>query len=84
MENSVNRYIDVGEGTLFRNSNAGESRPSHTGKIEIDGKQYRLAAWVRESKSNGAKFFSLKVTKTEELENQPQGRPPVTDEEIPF
>jgi hypothetical protein len=48
-------------GSLFRNDRpTGDSAPSHTGKLLIEGKLYRLAAWTRESNS-GTRYFSLSV-----------------------
>ena len=88
MERSQKRYIEVGEGTLFKASESSNPKaPSHTGKIGINGEEYNLAAWVRESKKDGKRFFSISVTKVEELESKPtydRTRPAVSDEEIPF
>jgi hypothetical protein len=88
MESSQKRFIDVGEGTLFRASESSNPKaPSHTGKIQINGEEYNLAAWVREGKRDGKRFFSIKATKVEELESSSSldsPRPAVTDEEIPF
>tara|TARA_R100001440_G_scaffold32399_3_gene51010 strand:+ start:1904 stop:2176 length:273 start_codon:yes stop_codon:yes gene_type:complete len=90
MEGSQKRFINVGDGTLFRASESSNPKaPPYTGKITVDGKEFELAAWVRESKKDGKKFFSLTVTKVEELESPSTSgnyspRPAVTDEEIPF
>lgn len=73
-------------GALFRNENAtNEKAPSHTGTLEIDGVKYRLAAWVREKKSDGGKFFSLKVELMEARRSQPApARKADLDDDIPF
>lgn len=36
--------------------------PEYEGRINIDGKDYRIAAWVKESSKNGKKFFSISVS----------------------
>ncbi|MBL6729236.1 MAG: hypothetical protein ISP79_06520 [Methylophilaceae bacterium] len=37
------------------------NRPDYTGNINVDGKEYRMAAWIRESK-NGLKYLSGNVS----------------------
>lgn len=39
-----------------------EKSPEYEGRINIDGKDYRIAAWVKESSKNGKKFFSISVS----------------------
>ena len=52
-------------GALFRNANKQkESQPDHTGTCKIDGKTYRISAWVKEGK--GGRFFSLAFTSKDE------------------
>lgn len=64
-------YDNTDRGTLFKNDKATkENSPQYTGKINVGGKEFRLAAWVKEGK-NG-KFFSLKVS---EFENKEQPKP---------
>lgn len=52
-------YDNTNSGVLFKNESDNEKAPAYKGKINIDGKEYELAAWIREGK-NG-KFMSLKV-----------------------
>lgn len=48
-------------GTLFSNNNKTEDKhPNYKGKINVGGKDYELAGWVKEGK-NG-QFLSLKVS----------------------
>lgn len=90
MERSQKRFVNVGDGTLFKATESSNPKaPPYTGKINVDGKEYELAAWVRESSKDGKKFFSLAVTKVEELDPPSTSgnyspRPAITDEEIPF
>ena len=46
-------------GSLFRNDKKQtEKQPDYNGTIKIDGKDYKLAAWIKEAKS-GQKYFSI-------------------------
>lgn len=55
-------YDDTNKGVLFRESEKeSEKHPDMTGKLNVEGKEYRLAGWTRESK-NGKKFLSLAVS----------------------
>jgi hypothetical protein len=54
-------YSNENSGALFKNDKATkENSPAYTGKINVDGTDYRLAAWIKEGKSG--KFMSLKVS----------------------
>lgn len=53
-------YDNTNKGTLGRNDRAtSDSHPSHKGSINIEGVEYWLSAWVKESARG--KFFSLSV-----------------------
>lgn len=54
-------YENTNTGVLFKNESDNEKAPMYRGKINVDGKEYELAAWVREAKSGKGKFLSLKV-----------------------
>ena len=48
-------------GSLFRNDKKlTEKQPDYNGTVKVDGKDYKLAAWIKESKS-GQKYFSLSL-----------------------
>ena len=70
-------------GVLFRNDRKEkDSQPDYTGKINVDGRELRLAAWLKAGKKG--KFMSLKVSEDRE---QPRGRQesaPDLDDEIIF
>jgi hypothetical protein len=54
------QYDNEKAGVLFRNDKEGnEKRPDYTGKIQFDGVEYRLSAWIKEGKKG--KFMSLKA-----------------------
>ena len=54
-------YDNTNSGALFKNETDNEKAPMYKGKINVDGKEYELAAWLREAKSGKGKFLSLKV-----------------------
>jgi hypothetical protein len=56
----MSNYDNTNTGILFKND-VGDNpkRPAYKGKIDIEGKEYQLAGWLREGKSG--KFISLKV-----------------------
>lgn len=75
-------YDNTNSGTLFRNDKATHPKaPEYTGKIDVEGKEYQLAAWVRESK-NGKKFFSIKVSEPYKKPNPQEVYEDTSD--IPF
>jgi uncharacterized protein (DUF736 family) len=66
-------YDDTNKGVLFKNnSKEKDSHPDYTGKINIDGTEKRLAAWVREGK-NGTKFLSIAVSEPREQQEEDNG-----------
>ncbi len=84
-------------GTLGKNDRKEkEEHPSHTGSAMIDGREYWISAWVKESARG--KFFSLAfkpkdktATKSDEyLRQAARNAPPARtyaeelDDEIPF
>ncbi len=54
-------YDNTNSGVLFKNETDNEKAPMYKGKINVDGKEYELAAWLREATSGKGKFLSLKV-----------------------
>jgi uncharacterized protein (DUF736 family) len=56
------QYDNTNSGTLFKNDKGdNDKRPDYKGKIDINGTEYNLSAWVREMKSGNGKYLSLKV-----------------------
>jgi len=64
-------YDDNNRGALFRNDRAtSDKHPTHTGKLNVDGRDYYINAWVKEGKKG--KFFSLSV---KPMDAAPEGHP---------
>ena len=57
----MTEYDDSNRGVLFRNDRKESDRhPDYKGSINVDGVEYWLSAWLKESKT-GTKFMSLSV-----------------------
>ena len=75
-------------GILFPNDKRGnEKAPDYTGKLNVGGTEYRLAAWINTGEKG--KYMSLKVSELEpKAEPAPaeKSKPPVDDLDdlIPF
>ena len=65
-------YSNENTGVLFKNESDNEKAPNYKGKINVDGKEYELAAWVREAKSGKGKFMSLKVQEPKQRQEPKQ------------
>lgn len=72
-------YDNTDRGALFRNDRREGNQPEYTGKINVGGTEYRLAAWVRESNA-GRKYFSLAVS----FPDKPKEPEQDFDDDIPF
>jgi len=58
-------YDDTNKGVLFKNDKKGnEKAPDYTGKMNVNGKEMRLAAWIREGAKG--KFMSLSMSDPQE------------------
>lgn len=65
-------YDSTNRGTLGKNKRREkDSHPEYTGKLNVDGKEYWLSGWVKES--GGEKFFSLSV-KAKDEQSKPAPR----------
>ena len=77
----MTQYDNTNSGALFANDNRKtDKHPTHTGTINVDGKDYWLSAWVKESKA-GRRFFSLSV---KPKEDQRGDAPADISDDIPF
>lgn len=63
----MQEYDNTNRGSLFKNDKGGnEARPDYTGTLDVEGKPYRLAAWIKVSQKTGNKFLSITVQPREE------------------
>lgn len=63
----MEKFDDTNRGVLFRSKEPPktEKHPSHSGTINIEGKEYRLSGWMKQSTKTGEKFLSLAVSPKE-------------------
>jgi len=73
-------YDNTNRGAMFPNryKEDGDKRPDHTGNLNVDGKEFKIAAWQSTSKA-GNDYLSVRITEPEMSEST-DGK---TDE-IPF
>ena len=73
-------YDNTNRGSLFKNDRKElDNHPDYNGSINIDGKDYWLNGWIKESKKDGKKFFSLSV----KPKDQDAGKAPVKAKSAP-
>lgn len=55
-------FNNENRGILGKNQNkTADNHPEYSGSINVDGTDYWLSAWIKESSKDGKKFFSLSV-----------------------
>jgi uncharacterized protein (DUF736 family) len=65
-------YDNTNTGALFQAPQANDKQPNYKGTINVEGKEYSIAGWVKTSQK-GVQFLSLKVSepfKKEENNNK--------------
>jgi hypothetical protein len=76
-------YDDTNRGALFKNERKEkETHSDYNGTLNVNGEDFYLNAWLKESKA-GKKFFSLSV----KPKGETQPAAPVTEismEDVPF
>ena len=73
-------YDNTNTGILFINDKEGnDKRPDRKGSINIEGREYWLSGWLRQSNKTGETFLSLKAEPKDA-----QQRPVQSDEDVPF
>jgi len=56
-------YDNTNRGVLFRNyEKENDRQPDYSGKINVDGREMRLAGWIKQSKDGSKSFLSLAVS----------------------
>lgn len=57
----MSNFDNTNKGALFTNDQKGnEKAPNYKGKLNVNGKEYEIAGWVRQGKSGS--FLSLTVS----------------------
>lgn len=67
-------YDNTNRGSLFKNERKEQdTHADYNGTINVDGADYYINAWIKESKKDGKKFLSLSV-KPKQQQNAPHGK----------
>lgn len=65
-------YDDTNRGVFFREKEKKNPKgPDYRGKLNVEGKEYEIAGWIRESKA-GNKFMSLSVQEPRQKQEKPK------------
>ena len=67
---SQQEYDNEKRGVLFRNNEKQkDSQPDYKGRVQVNGEEYWLSAWVNTSKK-GEKYMSLSLQEMKEAHDQ--------------
>jgi len=85
-------YDNRNKGVMFKNDQGDNpKRPNYRGSVNVEGVEYNLSAWVRESQKTGDKFLSLSIEKKGERNFKPKEKAapqtssqPDFDDPLPF
>ena len=79
----MSNYDNTNSGVLFKNDKKGnEKAPDYKGKINVNGKDYDLAGWLREGKTGN--FLSVKVSEPYKKEETAIVKESKTSGDLPF
>jgi hypothetical protein len=85
------QYDNTNTFVLFPNRDRKTDRhPTHTGKLNVDGVEYFMDAWVNESKKDGTKFQAGKIKRKDQQNSGGQAQTEAPgggndlDDDIPF
>ena len=79
-------YDNTNRGAIFKNEKTKDTQPDYTGKLNVGGREFRVASWIKQSKQ-GTNFMSLSVEPWEDKgqqSQQPQQAAPISSNDIPF
>jgi hypothetical protein len=80
------QYDNTNRGALFKNDKKESNKhPDYKGNINVDGREYWLSGWLKESQA-GKKYFSLSVSPKEKQGEDSQVPPKgqSADDDVPF
>ena len=76
-------YDNTNSGALFKNERKeADTHADYNGSVNVDGKEFWLNAWLKESKA-GKKYMSLSLKQKEVSPAQPQVTT-ISSEDVPF
>ena len=85
----MSNYDNTNKGVLFTNDQKGNDKaPNYKGKLNVNGKEYEIAGWVRQGK-NGS-FLSLSLSEPfqkstlTDAPKQTTFKKPIESNDLPF
>lgn len=79
-------YDNKNKGALFKNDRKEkDNQPDYTGKVNVNGEEFKLAAWIKEGKKG--KYMSLSISTPQEMapeKRENSGAEFKDDRDIPF
>lgn len=67
----MSNYDNNNTGALFKADKKSERHPDYTGSAEINGVEYYVSSWIKQSKA-GKNFMSMSFTPKEQQQRQSQ------------
>ena len=79
-------FDNTDRGVLYRNENkTSDNHPDYSGSVNVAGMDFWLSAWLKESKKDSKKFFSLSVRpKTDAPKAAKTAKVADINDDIPF
>ena len=63
-------------GAIFKHDKKDNDKaPDYSGKIVVDGVEKRIALWLNTSKDGTKKYFSVKISESQQQSNAPAEKP---------
>ena len=68
-------YDNTNRGALFKNNRKEkDTHPDYTGSLNVEGEEFYLDAWLKESKKDGKKFFSVSIKPKQQRDTRKSSR----------
>lgn len=78
------QYDNTNRGVLFKNGRKQQDKhPDYTGKIDVEGKEYKLAAWIKEGSKGKFMSLSVSIDDGSRKERSADNTPPFQDDDLP-
>jgi len=80
-------FDNTNSGALFKNDKKSDKQPDYRGPLNVNGKDFEVAAWLKKSKA-GASFMSLQIQEKDAWKKDAPKQAPAFEEDfeddIPF
>lgn len=79
-------FDNTNSGALFKNDKKTGKQPDYRGPLNVNGKDYEVAAWLKKSQA-GAKYMSLQIQEKDSWKKDEPRQAPIHDDfedDVPF